>query len=130
MSARRRAAPGAGSLTGASSPPSSPHPALPPSVSACHIPNAELSRWGLSHAPAPVLPPPPTTAPESARGERANSATARDADNTSALWGKYQETRPPSSVLLAPWGSEQTLATSVNLSHAPLPKGHDLTPWR
>jgi len=41
------------------------------------------------------------------------------------VWGNNRNLGWPSSVLLAPWGNGQTLATSVSSSHAPLPKGHN-----
>src|SRR5208337_1309678 len=122
MSAARAVGRGARSLTAPSSRPSSPAPALPLAPSACRIPDAELSPCGLSRALAPVLLPPPTKNPEAAHDERANSAIAGDVDRPSACHGEYQESRWSSSVLLAPWGQGQTLATSVSLSHAPLPK--------
>src|SRR5208282_1924309 len=124
MSAGRAIVRGVGSLTAPSSRPSSLAPALPLALSACRIPDAELSPCGLSRAAAPVLPPPPIMNPEAVHGERANSAIAADAGKPSACSGEYQEFRSPSSVLLAPWGNGQTLATSVRLSHAALPEGH------
>src|SRR5271169_4820822 len=124
MSAGRAIVRGVGSLTAPSSRPSSLAPALPLAPSACRIPDAELSPCGLSRAAARVLPPPPTMNPEAVHGERANSAIAGAVDRPSACHRGYQESRWPSSVLLALLGKRQTLAISVRSSHAALPEGH------
>src|SRR5579863_6163401 len=107
MSAPRPLVLGVGSLTAPFSQPSFLAPALPPALSACRIPDAELSPCGLSRALAPVLPPPPTMNPEAVHGERANSAIAGDVDRPSACHGEHQKSRCPSSVLLALLGKDR-----------------------
>src|ERR1700722_18667522 len=124
MSPWRACGRGVGSLTAPSSRPSSLAPALPLVPSACRIPDAELSPCGLPRAAAPVLRPPPTMNPEAVHGERANSAIAGGAEKSFACQGESQESRWPSSVLLALLGKRQTLAISVRSSHAALPEGH------
>src|SRR5208283_4500563 len=90
MSAARAVVRGVGSLTAPSSRPSSLAPALPLAPSACRIPDAELSPCGLSRAPAPVLPPPPTMNLEAVHGERANSATAQTPGNLPHVGGNIR----------------------------------------
>ena len=62
---------------------SPPDPLIPSVASACHTPNAERAWWGKPRARAPV-PPPPTSALESASGPYACPATIRNVDKAFA----------------------------------------------
>src|SRR5271157_3068839 len=78
---------------------------MAPSAWACRTPNARLSRYGRLRVPAPLLPPLPTTALESASGRRCvRSASVQSAGKLSAFRGEYQLGRSPLSVLLQPAG--------------------------
>src|SRR5271157_2358803 len=78
---------------------------MAPSAWACRTPNAKLSRYGRLRVPAPLLPPMPTAALESASGHRCvRPASVQNAGKLSAFRGEYQLGRSPSSVLLPPTG--------------------------
>jgi len=63
---------------------------------------------GVANArvPGPAPPPLPTSAPESASGLCAHSATVRSAAKPSACCEEYREILGPSSVLLVPLGAQ------------------------
>src|SRR5271157_3890650 len=78
---------------------------MAPSAWACRTPNAKLSRYGRLRVPAPLLPPMPTAALESASGHRCvRPASVQNAGKLSAFRREYQLGRSPSSVLLPSTG--------------------------